>query len=62
MPESENPDPKVKQREEERARRNANIFLLIAAVCIIGAGVWLVDAMLAAKRADECISAGRRNC
>jgi len=34
----------------------------VAAVVLIGAGIWLVDAMIAAKKADECISAGRRNC
>jgi hypothetical protein len=48
--------------EDERDRRATNLFLLVAAVIFIGAGVWLVDAMLAARKADECISAGRRNC
>jgi hypothetical protein len=48
--------------EDERDRRATNIFLLAAAVLFIGAGVWLVDALLAARKADECISAGRRNC
>jgi hypothetical protein len=48
--------------EDERDRRATNIFLLVAAVLFIGAGVWLVDALLAARKADECISAGRRNC
>jgi len=48
--------------ETERDRRATNIFMLVAAALFIGAGVWLVDAMLAARKADECISAGRRNC
>ena len=48
--------------ETERDRRVTNIFLLVAAALFIGAGVWLVDAMLAARNADECMSAGRRNC
>ena len=51
-----------KDYNEERDRRAANIFLLIAAVIFIGAGVWLVDALIAARKADECMSAGRRNC
>jgi hypothetical protein len=34
----------------------------VAAALFIGAGVWLVDAMLAARKADVCMSAGRRNC
>ncbi len=47
---------------EDRDRRAANIFLLVAAAIFIGVGVWLVDAMIAAKKADDCMSAGRRNC
>ena len=48
--------------ESERDRCVTNIFLLLAAALFIGAGVWLVDALLAARKADDCISAGRRNC
>jgi hypothetical protein len=48
--------------EDERERRATNVFLLAAAVLFIGAGVWLVDALLAARKADECMSAGRRSC
>jgi hypothetical protein len=48
--------------EDERDRRATNIFLLVAAALFIGAGVWLVDALLAARKADECMSSGRRNC
>jgi len=48
--------------DDARDRRAANIFLLVAALIVIGAGVWLVDALLAARKADECMSAGRRNC
>jgi hypothetical protein len=48
--------------EDEHDRRATNIFLLVAAVLFIGAGVWLVDALLTARKADDCMSAGRRNC
>jgi hypothetical protein len=48
--------------EDERARRVTNVFLLAAAALFIGAGIWLVDALLAARKADECMSSGRRNC
>jgi hypothetical protein len=47
---------------EQREHRNANIFLLVFFVAIIGAGIWLVDAMLKARKADDCIAQGRRNC
>jgi len=56
---SRNPDP---DDEEERDRRAANIFLLVAAVVLIGIGIWIADAMVKAKRADDCLSSGRRNC
>jgi cytoskeletal protein RodZ len=63
MPASDGHESKSQDSDsEERDRRAANIFLLVVAVVLIGAGIWLVDAMIAAKKADECISAGRRNC
>jgi hypothetical protein len=61
MSERANPTP-PNDEEDERDRRATNIFLLVAAIVVIGAGVWLMDAMIAARKADECIAAGRRNC
>ncbi len=54
---SDRPDP---DDDEAGDRRTANIILLVAAVAIIGAMIWLVDALLVARKADECM--GRRNC
>jgi len=48
--------------EEARDRRAANIFLLVAGAVLVGVGVWLANAMIDARRADECMSSGRRNC
>ena len=48
--------------QETRDRRAANIFLLVAGVVLVGIGVWLANAMIDARRADECLSSGRRNC
>ena len=48
--------------EEARDRRAANVFLLVAGLVLVGIGVWLANAMVDARRADECISSGRRNC
>jgi hypothetical protein len=48
--------------QEARDRRAANIFLLVAALVLVGIGVWLANAMVDARRADECMSSGRRNC
>jgi hypothetical protein len=59
------PDDLEKQQtpeQEARDRRAANIFLLVAGVILVGIGVWLANAMIDARRADDCLSSGRRNC
>jgi hypothetical protein len=48
------------ESDSERAWTNIVIVGFIAFV--IGAGLWLIDALLAARKADECMSAGQRNC
>jgi hypothetical protein len=46
----------------EENRTVTNIMLVIGLLVLVGSGIWLVDAMLDARRADECMSSGRRNC
>ncbi len=48
--------------QEARDRRAANIFLLVAGLILVGVGVWLANAMIDARPADDCLSSGRRNC
>ena len=48
--------------QDARDRRAANIFLLVAGIVLVGIGVWLANAMIDARRADDCLSSGRRNC
>ena len=48
--------------QEARDRRAANVFLLVAAIVLVGIGVWLANALVDARRADDCMSSGRRNC
>jgi hypothetical protein len=55
-------DPNRDDDETDADRRTANIILLAGAVVLIAGGIWLVNAMLDARRADECMSSGRRNC
>ncbi|HEX4554210.1 MAG TPA: hypothetical protein VH249_09510 [Xanthobacteraceae bacterium] len=55
-------EPHPDDEETEADRRTANIILLVGAVVLIGGGIWLVNAMLDARQADECMSSGRRNC
>jgi hypothetical protein len=49
-------------RQEHRERMITNVVLLAIAGVLVAIGVWLSGAMIDARRADECISAGRRNC
>ena len=61
-------DDRPPQRQEPEApetdaeRRRTNIYLVLFAALVIGIGVWLVNALVDARKADECISSGRRNC
>jgi hypothetical protein len=48
--------------QDARDRRAANIFLLVAGLVLVGVGVWLANAMIDARRADNCMASGRRNC
>jgi hypothetical protein len=61
MPDSESEKPQT-PAEEAGDRRAANIFLLVAGAILVAVGVWLADAMVDARKADECMSSGRRNC
>ena len=50
------------RKAENRERMITNIVLLMIFAVLVGIGVWISNAMLDARRADDCISAGRRNC
>ena len=48
--------------ETEAERRTTNIMLLVGAILIIGGGIWLVNALVDARKAEICFESGRRNC
>jgi hypothetical protein len=50
------------QPETEAERRRTNIILLAVAAILVGAGIWLVNALIDARKAEECMESGRRNC
>jgi len=54
--------PREPDDDEEGDRTTTNIILLVGFVLLVGGGIWLANAMIDARRADECISSGRRNC
>jgi len=41
--------------------RNANIFLIVCFVLILGTAYWLIDALLKKRDLDNCVGQGRRN-
>ena len=69
MDDVQNPDDQKREldraevrRREDRERWITNIVLLLIFATLVGIGVWIADGMLDARRADECIASGRRNC
>jgi len=55
-------DASPPEKEGDDERRGGNLVLLVFFVVIVGISVWLVNAMLDARNADECLTAGQRNC
>ena len=49
-------------QESESERRRTNIVLLVGAILIVGGGIWLVNALVDARKSEECFESGRRNC
>jgi len=35
---------------------------VVGFVVLVGSGIWLANAMVTAKKADDCLASGRRNC
>ena len=56
------PPPPSNEEETEADRRNANIFLVVCFVLLLGIGYWLVDVLLKQRDLDNCAAQGRRNC
>jgi hypothetical protein len=54
--------PRDDAPETDSERRTTNLILLAIVVVIVGSALWLGNAMLDARRADECMASGRRNC
>ena len=50
------------EEETEAERRRTNIVLMVVAVLLIGAGIWMVNALVDARKLQQCYESGRRNC
>jgi hypothetical protein len=58
-------DKRRQEKERDAERRSGNLVLLVLFVLfvlIVGIGLWLVNAMVDARRIDDCISQSMRNC
>jgi hypothetical protein len=55
-------DPGDTRKAADRERLTTNVVLLLIFAALVGIGVWLSSALIDARRADECITQGRRNC
>jgi hypothetical protein len=55
-------DPRHDDEESDADRRKANIIMLVIAAILVGGGIWLVNALIDARHAEECLESGRRNC
>ena len=56
------PEERDPNDNEEGDRGLANIVLVVGFVVLVGSGIWLANAMVTAKKADDCLASGRRNC
>ena len=48
--------------ESEADRRRANLIILAVVALLIVGGLWVVNALIDARKAEECMESGRRNC
>jgi hypothetical protein len=55
-------DPEPEARISERDRTLTQLAILGVIVVLIGAGVWMANAILERRRVQDCAMAGRRNC
>jgi hypothetical protein len=55
-------DEKRPEKESDAERRSGNLVLLVLFVILVGIGLWLVNAMVDARRVDDCISQRASNC
>jgi hypothetical protein len=55
-------DERRPEKQTDAERSSGNLVLLVLFVIIAGIGLWLVNAMVDARRIDDCISQNLRNC
>ncbi len=56
------PSHETQEPESASDRRLGNIIIAVGLVALLGIAWWLADALYTARKADDCLSSGRRNC
>jgi len=50
------------EEDSDRDRVVTNIVVVVFLVMLLGAGIWLADAMFNLRKTQDCVLSGRRNC
>jgi len=48
--------------ESERERLITNAIVAAFLIVLVGAGLWLANAMVDVRKTQDCVLSGRRNC
>jgi hypothetical protein len=48
--------------ESDRERMITNVVVALFLVVLVGAGLWLANAMVGLRKTQDCVFSGRKNC
>jgi len=50
------------EEETDQDRMITNVIVVVLLVALVGAGLWLANAMVDLRKTQDCVLSGRRNC
>jgi hypothetical protein len=50
------------ESETPRERMIFNIGIAVFLILLVGAGIWIADAMVSTRKLQDCVMSGRKNC
>ncbi len=48
--------------DDYRHRMLMNLIAVVVALVLVGCGIWLMNAIVQMRKAQDCVLSGRRNC